>query len=729
MNRRRATTFRLYFLGGLILLALSFVVAKLWHLQIVKGSEYRTRLNTRSQVTVRIPAVRGEICDRNGIPLVQNRPSFNVDFYLPTITRTYKQMYGKAPKTTYRAAIHNMVKDLPEDDIVAIVKESIIPPLETLGLAQDFNARKLQLHYRHNIEVPFNYRQDIDFDTIARFSEHNVSLPGVTVCMTPIRNYVYGALAAHILGYVGIPRHTNREEAAKYTFYQPDIEGKSQIELYANDWLKGTPGTRTLQRNVKGRVEGEVSTTPPKIGNNVYLTIDARIQYIVEKALRSVGRAAAVVVNPDNGDILAMASVPSFDPNKFIPTISGKDWDVLLKDSTDPLTNRAISSYAPGSIFKVVTGLAGLRQGIGRKSFTCDGGVQYGNKYMQCWVSQRRVQSRHGSLTLPSAIKVSCNAFFYQYGNAAGIEQIDTIGNMLGLGQKSGVPLSAESSGLLPSPQWLATTSPTERWSAGYTANTAIGQGFVLTTPLQMAMVTAAIANGGISYYPRLIDRVVSPDGRIISQEPPKVRANLLEDGKISPEDLQLIRSGMLAVVNSGGGTGGNARMSTSVAGKTGTAQFWRKGVKDNRVWFIAFSPYDKPKYAVCVMVEGAKSGGGVAAPIVRKILEDIFNMNRGQIPQLSVLAPASGGFGQIGSVRFYGNNLTVKPMTAEDEETADTAPPPDERAVDPSKRETSAPPDLTEEADTSRRGQNRVKRGDFRKFFDIIRLPSKKLP
>ncbi|PWU06220.1 MAG: penicillin-binding protein 2 [Verrucomicrobia bacterium] len=731
MFRRRAT-FRLYFLGALTLLALAVVTAKLWYVQILKGDEYRMRLNLRSQVTVRIPAVRGEICDRNGIPLVQNRPSFDVDFYLPSTVRAYKQINGRVPQTTYRATVYNMAKDLSEDDVVTVVKESIIPRLEDLGLAQDFNARKLQLHYRHNVEVPFRYRRDLDFDTMARFSENNLLLPGVTVSMNPVRYYVYGALAAHLLGYVGVPREINREEAAKFTYYQPDMEGKSQIELYANNWLKGTPGVRTLQRNVKGATEGEVAFTPPKVGDNVHLTIDARIQYIAEKALRSVTRAAAVVVNPNNGDILAMASVPSFDPNKFIPVISGKDWANLIKDTTDPLTNRALGAYAPGSTYKIVTSLAGLHAGIGQKKFTCTGGVQYGNKYMQCWVTQKHMKP-HGTLNLVDALKVSCNAFFYQYGNAAGIEQIDTVGNMLGLGQKSGVPLSGESAGILPSPEWLKKISPTERWSGGYTANVSIGQGFVLASPLQMALVTAAVANGGTAYYPRLIDRIVSPDGHLVFQEPPKVRSNLLEDGKITENDFQLVRKGMWSVVNASGGSGSRARISGAVvAGKTGTAQFWRSGVKDNRVWFVAFAPFDKPKYAVCVMVEGAKSGGGVAAPIVGNILQNIINMENGQVPKLTVLPPASGSFSQVDSVSYAQNVAVTRNTDPEnneivDEETADTAAPPDSRAVE-RRQEPSPRPDVSDEADAAGRVRNRPKnKPGFGKLFDFLQRQPKK--
>jgi penicillin-binding protein 2 len=185
-----------------------------------------------------------------------------------------------------------------------------------------------------------------------------------------------------------------------YTFYQPDVEGKSQVEKALDKYIRGTPGVRVMQRNVKGVIEGEMKNVPPKQGNNVFLTIDARIQYITERALRAVGRGAAVVVDPNNGEILAMASVPSYDPNIFIPSISRKDWKMLDDDDTDPLTNRAIQSYAPGSTYKAVSGLAGLRKGLtARSGFNCSGGVSYGAKFMRCWIAEKG--GSHGTLTLP----------------------------------------------------------------------------------------------------------------------------------------------------------------------------------------------------------------------------------------------------------------------------------------------------------------------------------------
>ncbi len=698
MIRQRFKAYRIVLLGALMVACLGVLVARLWIVQVARGDEYTAKVRNRSQVTVRLPAVRGEILDRNGVPLVQNRASFEVDFYLPDMVREYRERHGTLPRTTYRATVRGMLQEKQEADVVRIVNEAVIPRLEELGLAQDYNAQRLQIHYRNNTEVPFSYMQDLDFDTMARFAENDVGLPGVNVTAKPVRHYVYGAMAAHLLGYVGMPVKIDREEAAKFNFYQPDVEGKSQIELYLNEDLKGSPGVRVLQRDAKGVIEGEVRTDPPKQGHSVFLTLDARIQMIAENAMRAVGRGAAVVINPNNGDVLAMVSVPSYDPNKFIPSISAVDWSALNADDTDPLMNRALSAYAPGSTYKILTALAGLRKGIGAKRFTCSGGVQYGNKYMQCWISAQK-KGTHGSLGVSDAIKVSCNAFFYQYGNAAGIDQIVAVGNMLGLGQKSGLPLSGEAPGILPGPDWLRTYAPRERWSSGYTANVSIGQGFVLASPLQMAVLTAAVANGGTAFYPRLVDRVVDREGNVVRQEPVKVHTNLLENG-FDAGQIELVRRGMWKVVHEGGGTAGKARLKdVEVAGKTGTAQFWRGKEKDNHTWFIAFAPYEKPRYAVAVLVQGAKSGGGVAAPIVAKILEETFKMENGGKVELASLEPAKGSFDHIEAVDF-GRSIPAARTAPRDEETADAAAAPSPRLQDASRARVAATPDIRPAAD-----------------------------
>lgn len=722
--RRGQSPYALLTLAVIMMLALGAVGFRLWYVQIARGAEYSAKIASGSKVTVRIPAVRGDILDRNGIPLVQNRASFDVDFYLPDMVRSYRDQKGGTPQVTYRGTVHNMPKEMKEADVARIVSETIIPRLEDLNVAKDYNAQRLQIHYRNNREVPFNYMQDMDFEEMAVLSERNLGLPGVNVTKKPVRQYLYGSLGAHFLGYVGMPNDlTKLDDIRKFNFYDPDMEGKAQIELYMNEYLRGTPGVRIMQRDVKGVIkQDDVQIIEPKQGDNVYLTIDARIQYFAEQALRTVGRGAAVVVDPNNGDILAMASVPSYDPNKFIPFIAAKDWQELTKDETNPLLNRAISAYAPGSTYKIPISLAGLRAGVGDRSFHCSGGVTYGNKFMRCWIADKG--GSHGSMSLSNAIKVSCNAFFYQYGNAATIDQIVATGNLLGLGQKSSIPLSGEAPGVLPGPEYLAQISPQERWSSGYTANTAIGQGMVLASPLQMAMVTAAVANGGISYFPRLVDKVVAQDGKVVLQEPAKVRANLITDGGLTAEQIEKVRLGMKKVVNEGGGTAGRARIKgMEVAGKTGTAQFWRSGVKDNHTWFIAFAPYDAPKYAVCVIVQGAKSGGGVAAPIAAKILDDAFKLDvepaegeEKKPMELAWLAPAVGNFQFVESVDFN-REIPATTMIAADEETGGDGP------GLAGQETTPAAPSVRDDADSRGRVKNKERKPSaLDKFFNIFR-------
>jgi penicillin-binding protein 2 len=580
----------------------------------------------------------------------------------------------------YTQPVRQMLTVKREEDIVSIVNSTILPRLTDLSLARPYNEERLRRHYRNNTEVPFAYSEELDFGAVARFAEHNVGLPGVDVALRPVRQYVFGALGAHFLGYVGPALNLEKlADIRDYTFYQPDVEGKNQLEYKMNRWMKGIPGVRVLQRNVKGVIEGEVRRVAPQQGHNVYLTVDVRLQYVMEKAFRDaeIGRGASVLVDPNSGEILAMTSVPSYDPNTFIPSISQAGWDALNKDETHPLMNRAILGYAPGSTYKTVSALAGFHKGLGVKStFSCAGGVSYGAKYMKCWVTDKHL-SPHGMLSLPDALKVSCNAFFYQWGNAAGIENIVAVGEALGLGRHSGLPLTSEDAGILPGPDWLRSVNPRERWSNGYTANVSIGQGSVEASPLQMAMVTATIANGGTSYFPKLVGAVrdqsgkdvVNPEtGALVAPRDPVVRARLPEMG-VEGSDVQLVRSGMWKVVNEGGGTGKRAAVKGQVvAGKTGTAQFWRevkgKKEKDNHTWFIAFAPFDAPRYAVCVMVQGAKSGGDVAAPVAQRILEQAFQVEQGWDPGVTRLEPAAGSFAQIGSVNYKDGtkfNATVR--------------------------------------------------------------------
>src|SRR6201987_5289736 len=660
MSRSRSSSlldFRILFLAGLFLVALAAIGIRLWWVQIRLYSTYKSRIQGSSEVTVRIPSVRGEIRDRNGVALVTNRPSYEVDFYLPHLITGYKKQFGQPPTLDYRARdSEGMLHDRREADIVEIVDKTIIPRLEELKVAEPYNSQRLRTHYRNNTLVPFTYREDLDFSTFSKFAEKDLGLPGVQVNVRPVRKYIYNAMAAHLLGYVGSARDINKlPDIRDFSFYEPDIQGKTNIEFYLDDALRGKPGKRILKKNAKNQLEGGKEVIQPTPGAKFYMRIYAKMQYITERALRSVGRGAAVVVDPNNGQILAMASVPSYDPNKFIPAISARDWAELKDAEADPLTNRAISAFAPGSTYKIATSLAGLTKGLAKAVYTCNGGVTYGNTYMRCWI-QAEHGGTHGPQTLTEAIKNSCDAFFYQYGNAGGIEAIDAVGKTLGLGEASGIELTNEATGILPSPEWLK-SNHNQRWSQGQTANSAIGQGYVLATPLQMAMVAATVANGGGSYQPSLVHQGQEGDGPPV-RRPAKIRGDLTRANKLSADQIELVRKGMWRVVNDSG-TGTRAKVpGVTVAGKTGTAQAWTDGKKDDNAWFIAFAPYDHPKLALAVLVQGGKAGGDVAAPIAAKIIEESLALEHGYDPGLKPMDPGVGNFKSVDRVDF--KNSTV---------------------------------------------------------------------
>jgi penicillin-binding protein 2 len=706
--------FRILFLAGLIVLSMSLICVRLWYVQVVLADYYRHRIRGSSEVTVRMPSVRGEIRDRNGVPLVTNRPSYEVDFYFPDIVNGYKQKYGQLPMIEARTRDnHGMLHDRNQPDIVDIVDRAIVPKLRAYKLAGSLNPEKLRTHFQNDYLVPFAYRQDLDFATFSRFAEKDFGVPGVQTNVTPVRQYTYGALASQILGYVGAQKDISKLPDIKdFDFYQPDVQGRTNIEFTMDDVLRGKPGKRILTKNAKGQLEGVKEIVQPTPGSNVYLSIDARIQFIVEKTLRVVGRAACVVVDPNNGEVLAMASVPSFDPNKFIPSISAHDWQEIKNAEADPLTDRATGAYAPGSTYKIITALAGLTRNLAKARFTCSGGVSYGNTYMHCW-------GVHGKQDLVEAITHSCDAYFYQFGNAAGIDAIDSVGKTLGLGQPSGIELTDEDPGLLPSADWLRTTK-NERWSQGQTANASIGQGYVLASPLQMAMVAATVANGGVYYQPTLIHQIQQSDGTIM-RRPTKIRGDLIKDNNLTKEQIELVRKGMWGVVNADDGTGKQGAVpGVQVAGKTGTAQFWRNGKKDNHTWFLAFTPYDHPKIALAVMIEGGKSGGGVAAPMAAEIMKQVLALDNGYDPGLKRLDPAIGNYKLVNSVSFPKNGGAEVAST--DDVGPDNSEPSDSGQSTKRVAQTRQPePDIRPDSDSGRASHN-----PLRGFFNLFKSKPK---
>ena len=695
-----------FYLVGLILIAgLSALLIRLFVIQINRYDEFSSKVPGTSEVKVRVPGVRGIIRDRRGRVLVENVARYEMQFNLKEILNNYRIVIKEEnlaiSKSNRDATVKKDLKKVPvstfnyndgtgikrtrkEEDMVAIVSEIIFPYLANIGLYREFHAGDLQRHWRtHGGLVPYTYRDDLTFEEYAIAAEHSLDLPGVTVAARPMRKYVYGALASHILGFVRQPdiKKVPSEERKAWEYYVPDDFGGDGIEETMDDFLRGRPGQRVMLKDEKGRVVdskdeegkvmGEISYDPPKKGSDVWLTLDLRYQYIAEQALRKVGRGAVVVVAPTSyktklkdlgkeeehwihaGDILAMASVPSYDPNKFIPSISEQDWKMYLDNENDPLINRALKDHAPGSTFKIPVSLAGMLSDTEVKAFECAGGAGYGPKvFMKCWARSKGYT--HGSIFVRGAIKTSCNGFFYRYGNATGIENILKVSKWMGLGTRSGIPLNNEDPGFVPSPQWKRVQG-LGNWGAADTAQVSIGQGATEATPLQMAMVASTIANGGKYYRPRLIHRTVGEAEEKF--KPSELQYDLTELG-IPAEKIEICRSGMYDVVNELRGTArrGESKI-VKVSGKTGTAQTGRKrptGTNETNAWFISFAPYDKPKLAVCVMVENGKAGGTVCAPIAKRIIDEImsveqFNFN----PQVSPVKESEGNFDFVELVSF----------------------------------------------------------------------------
>jgi penicillin-binding protein 2 len=705
--------FRLYLLTLVILAGFGLLVFRLWSLQIDRREEFVKMIPGAKKERARIPGPRGEIKDRNGVVLASNKASFEVRVNLAEVVTEYKREAKKTkkalPEVTFEVVERGIRRKKPELDIYAIFEETIAARMREMGVDKGYATDSLRVHYRSfGGAVPWVYRDDLTFTEFSRIAEHNLGLPGVTVAERASRVYPLKSLACHIIGYVRLPddQRASTEERKGWDYYVPDDFGGAGVEKSFDNHLRGKPGARVMQRDQRGRPVGEVSEEyeEPRKGNDVYLTLDARMQIIADKALRDggVGRGSVVVIDPATGEVLAMASVPSYDQNQFIPSIQESDWMALNESKTVPLLNRAVQGFAPGSTYKIPISFAGCLAGIQKNRFNCSGSVTYGNTSMQCWI-QRQNGGSHGTIGLSDAIMKSCNCFFYRYGNAAGIANITKVGKILGVGERTGIELEDEKAGILPNPDWLRANRPTERWSDGYTANTSIGQGMVLASPLQMASVTATVANGGKAWNPHLLKRVMDHD-KVVIENPPSLRGDL--SANVTNEEIELIRKGMWKVVNDPGGTGKGARITgVEVAGKTGTAQNWRRnerGVKvdDNHTWFISFAPYQNPKFAVCVLVQNGKSGGGCAAPVARRVLEQCLALENGYEVPIVAMEPATGHFNHVSQVQYADAGVPLVPVTDEDGDVGAGAPAAE--AVDEPASRPSATPNIRRKADSA---------------------------
>jgi penicillin-binding protein 2 len=662
---------RIYLLTALIMVGFGALLTRLHEFQIERRDEFLQLVPGNRTVTVREPGIRGEITDRNGIPLAQNLRNYEVSFNLEEIYRAYRAQHMEDPTIERLTQQGGHTRLRSEKDIVSIVQDTTLRVLAEpeLDLFRSFNASTLRTHYlTHGGLVPFSYRTDLTYEEFARFAEHNLDLPGVYLSTRPQRHYPYGTLASHVLGYLKQWEKGDVPEAAarRFNHYIGEDKGIAGVEATMDEILRGPEGRKSILKDEKGRTIGLLPDyTKPGIGARVELTLDARIQYLLENTLRRAGRAAGVVMDVNTGEVLAMASVPDYDPNAFIPSISAEQWKAYNENKLSPFTNRAIASFTPGSTMKIPTAIAGALQGMANRSFSCDGYVAFGNHRVGCWLWNKS-KGRHGSLNLERAIQQSCNPYFNRLANTIGFDAMVEGCQMVGIGRRTGVELPKEDPGILPgSRTWRSSGAV---MTPALNAMLSIGQGDSMASPLQLCAVAACVANGGKYYQPRVVRKAVAENGDLVLGDLPKLEVDLIEAG-IKPADFEHIRKGMWMAVNQPGGTASRVRIpNIDIAAKTGTAQTVDDGKKSNNSWVISFAPYENPRYAICIMVQNASSGGAVCGPLVNLVYRGIFAQEEGLRLPLRPQTEFVGNLDRIEEIELPKDILAAIDVTEEED-------------------------------------------------------------
>ncbi len=600
---------RLRWLRLVYVFLVAALIVKLWYVSVLRFDKYSTMAQRNQVRTIPLAASRGPILDREGRVLVEN--TFGFDLIL----------------------FRDEKPDLPAT--LAYLSEG-------LGLDLERLQARLRQAAHYGAYQPVVLKESLTMDEIAFLAAHQAEHPELEIFKQPRRLYRYGELGAHVLGYVG---EVSREEldSPEFRSSKPgDLVGKYGIERTYNDRLKGIDGSKRLLVNSRGKMLEDLEIDPPSEGAPLTLTLDLDLQRAAEDALGS-DPGAVVAFDPNNGELLAMASRPAFDPNQFASRISLKDWSELLNNPEHPLQNRVIqSNFSPGSIFKVIVALAGLEKGVVdlNSSVYCNGAVTLYNHQFRCWKA-----GGHGRVTLVDAIQHSCNVYFYLLGQKLGIDELAAFSRRVGLGQPTGIDLAGESAGLVPSPDWKRRTAG-RQWFAGETISVAIGQGPVNVTPIQLARAVGVVATGK---FPRLhLALDAGEPGADVEPE---------REPLFSPGHLQAVREGMWRVVNQQG-TGWGARVAGfDVCGKTGTVQTISNVTKAKlsreqaekftpNAWFVGFAPRDNPEIVVAVLVQRGGSGGARAAPVAGKIF-DLYFKKRQTRPSDSLEMARRGDGGQ----------------------------------------------------------------------------------
>ncbi len=601
---------RMALLAGGKLVIFSLLAGRLYQLQVLQSHRYQV-LADENRINLRLlPPPRGRILDRFGAPIAVNRENYRVLLV--------------AENAQDEAGVRDIEGTL--DSLSEIIP---VGPNERQRILRDVRKRRSF--------VPVTIRENLDWKEVARIEVNAPDLPGVTIDVGQSREYPYANTLSHILGYVAAV--SEKDLTGDPLLELPGFHiGKNGIEKIYDLRLRGKAGNSQVEVNAVGRVIRELERQEGQTGDDIRLSIDFGLQDFVTKRLSKEKSAAAVVIDTINGDVLAMASVPSYDPNEFTKGLSSKTWRALVRDPLAPLTNKAISGlYSPGSTFKMIVALAAMKAGIGPEhSVFCRGVTRLGKARFHCWK-----RHGHGHLTMVQALQQSCDVYFYDLAGRVGVNRIGRMARRLGLGGSLGIDIPGERSGLIPSREWKLAVKGV-RWQKGETLITGIGQGFVLATPLQLAIMTARIARGGKAVTPRLMrtpsgDREAGKESEIPDFKPLGV----------SEAALRVVRRGMESVTNSRRGTAYRARIKESgmeMAGKTGTSQVRRisKRERETRVlknkerpWrdrdhalFVGYAPIGNPRYAVSVIIEHGGGGSKAAAPVARDILLEAQKRN-----------------------------------------------------------------------------------------------------
>ncbi|MBN2145504.1 MAG: penicillin-binding protein 2, partial [Candidatus Aureabacteria bacterium] len=501
-------------------------------------------------------------------------------------------------------------KDILNPDMVADTISKIIQiPRERI--------KKSMLYPTSPLHEPSVIFSDLSMVNVIKISEQLYRLPGVDIKTFPVRHYTHDSLACHLLGYTGQITEKDYEILKDKGYNLNDEIGKIGVEEAYENYLRGTPGGRQVQVNSLGHLDKILGEKSPVKGSDIYLTLNLKMQKTLEEAFQDK-KGAGIIMEVKTGNILAMTSHPSFDPNVF----STGNSEIIKQYFTDPafpLLNKVVSGeYSPGSVYKPIMAMAGLESKTitDQTSFFCNGEFHLKNVVFKCWNKWG-----HGETNLSRALEQSCNVFFYNVGKEMGINPIKDMSIKFGLGAKTRIPLLGEKEGLVPSPEWKQKQMKdryAKKWNLGDTINISIGQGYLLVTPIQMACLTAAIASRGYLPAPHLLKKVIDPNGKAVTIPVPDPPRKI----NINVEYLDKVREGMLNVIEAKRGTGRLARLKgVHSAGKTGTVQVTKRKGEIKNVWFICFSPYENPQIAVTIFIENAESGGQDAAPVAKKVL------------------------------------------------------------------------------------------------------------